>query len=185
MQSASSTASSHQLATTPTTESAFTSASAAYGGGQGGGNDTPPSSPRFNLPDSYWSPSRGDLNAERFARFTRPTGFSELVAHHVAQSRQAQDDFLKAVERHQEDRENDPRSRMQGLAFQINIRPVQVPDFSLSAEAISRLVVLTDPEGEEPRPRSSTSSTSSSAPTAVQQDAAASGCCIPPSCTLL
>jgi hypothetical protein len=181
MQNASSTSSSHQLATTPTTESALSRASAAYGGEQGGGNEPPPSFPRFNLPDSYWSASRGDLNAELL---TRPTRFSELIAQHVAQSRQGQDNFFKAIERHQEDRENDPRSRIQGLALQINIRPLLVPDFSLSAEALARLVVLKDPEGEETQLQSSTSSTTSAA-SAVQQDAAASGCCIPPACTIL
>jgi hypothetical protein len=116
---------------------------------------------------------------------SRPPRVSEVVAQHVAQSRQAQDTLFKVLERHQEDRENDPRFRSQGLAPGIYIRPLQVPDFSLSAEALARLVVLKDPEGEEPRAQSSTSSTSSSAATAVQQDAAASGCCIPPSCTLL
>lgn len=183
MQSASSTPSSHQLATTSRTESAFSSASSsAYGGGQGGGNEPPLSSPRFNLPDSYWSRSRYDLDA---ALLTRPTGFSGLVAQHMVQSRQAQDNLFKAIERYQEDRENDPRSRIPGVAHQIDIRPVQVPDFSVSAETVARLIVFKDPEGEERQPQSSTSSTSSSAATAVQQDAAASGCCIPPACTIL
>jgi hypothetical protein len=149
MQNASSTSSSHQLATTPTTESALSRASAAYGGGQGGGNEPPPSSPRFNLPDSYWSRFQDYLNAELL---TRPTGFSEFVARHVAQSRQGQDNFFKATERHQDDRENDPRARIQGLALQINTRLFQVPDFSLSAEALDRLVVLKIPRVRKPSP---------------------------------
>lgn len=182
MQSASSTASSHQLATTPTTESAFSSSSARHGTGQGGGNDTPPTSPRFNLPDSYWSQPRDDRHADRLSE---PSGFSGLVARHVAESRQGQDILLKAIEMHLEDRENDPRFRSQGQARHIDITPFQASDFSLSAEALARLVVLKDFEGEEPQLQSSTSSTTSAATVATRQDNAASGCCIPPSCTIL
>jgi hypothetical protein len=182
MQSASSTSSSRQLATTPTMESSLSSVSKAYGGGRGGDNDPPPSFPRFNLPDSYWSRPQPEsrFDAELDSRLA-----SEFLAQHAAQSCQSQAFLLEALEGRQEDRENDPRSRIQDSAFQIAFRPIQIPDISLSADALAQLRVLKDSQGEEPQLQSSTSTTASAAATATQQNNVASGCCIPPACTIL
>jgi hypothetical protein len=182
MQSASSTSSSRQLATTPTMESSLSSVSKAYGGGRGGDNDPPPSFPKFNLPDSYWSRPEASFSAELLSR---PSGLSEFLAQHVAQSSQIQAILFEALEGRQEDRENDPRSRIQDSAFQIAFRPIQIPDISLSADALAQLRILKDSQGEEPQLQSSTSTTTSAAATATQQNNAASGCCIPPACTIL
>ncbi|MDQ2988236.1 MAG: hypothetical protein M3R60_03945, partial [Pseudomonadota bacterium] len=81
--------------------------------------------------------------------------------------------------------ENDPRSRIQGQALHIGIRQFLVPDFSLSPETLAGLVVLKDPDNEEAQPEASTSTTATSAAAAVQEENAASGCFVPPACTIL
>jgi hypothetical protein len=183
MQSASNTASSHQLATTPTIQSAFTSAAAAHDGAHGDGNDTKSSFPKFNLPNSYWlRPSEADPRLERLSQMP---GVDERAARLSTESNARSVALLKIVETGREERENNNQAWIRDCILEISNRPFQVPDFSLSAETLAELVGLEDPEDKEPQLQSSTSSTSSSAATAVQQDAAASGCCIPPSCTLL
>jgi hypothetical protein len=179
MQNASGTPSHGQLSATPMSQFAYSSSSASNGGGQGGGSGTPPLPPRFNLPDSYWSRQHLPATDERFER---RSSFTELVAQHMAASRHGQDTLSKMLERNQEDRENDPRSRMQGQELQIDIRPILVSDFSLSPETLAGLVGLKDPDSEGAQPQASTSSTSSTPTTAAT---AASGCCIPPACTIL
>ena len=180
MERSSGTPSSHQLAATPTSQFAYSSSSGGNGGGQGGGNGTPPIPPRFNLPDSYWTHQHVPSNAERFME---QSSFTELVAKHAASSNQVKDVLLKALEQNQEDRENDPRSRIQDQALHIDIRQFLVPDFSLSPETLAGLVVLKDSDNEEVQLQSSTSTTS--AAIAVQEEPAASGCFVPPACTIL
>ena len=92
---------------------------------------------------------------------------------------------MKALENHQEDSENDPRSRIQGMQFLLDFRPIQVPDLVLSREILAGLVKLNDPDDAEPQPQSSTSPTSSAAAAATQQNAATGGCCIPPGCNIV
>ena len=181
MQSASSTSSSGQLSATPTSESAFSSSSPDHGGEQGR-DGTPPKFPRFNLPDSYWSRTPAPSTAERLFE---QAAVRDHLPRLMAESRRGQDTFLKAIENHQEDRENDPRSRIQGMQFQLDFIPLQIPDFVLSPEILTGLVVLKDPDDAETRPQSSTSSTSSAAAAATQQNATTGGCCIPPGCNIV
>ena len=182
MERSSGTPSSHQLAATPTSQFAYSSSSGGNGGGQGGGNGTPPIPPRFNVPDSYWTHQHIPSNVERFMQ---QSSFTELAVQHVAASRLPRDVLLKAIENHQEDRKNDPRTRIQGMQFQLNIRPIQVPELVLAPDILAGLVKLNDPDDAEPQPQSSTSSTSSAAAAATQQIAATGGSCIPPGCNIV
>lgn len=181
MQSAPGTSFSSQLSATPTSEFAFSSSSPAHGGGQGGGRP-PPNFPRFNLPDSYWTRTRVPSKAEQVLA---QASVEDHIQQLMAKSREGQDTLLKVLEDHQEDRENDPRSRIQGMQFLLDFRPIQVPDLVLSPEILAGLVVLKDPDDAEPQPQSSTSSTSSAAAAATQQNAATGGCCIPPGCNIV
>ena len=173
-------ASARQLAVPPTTGQALSNSSGAGGGGQGGQDETPRSAPRFNLPDSYWAQTPSLLT-----RDVPEPGVSRLIAARLSASN-ADSHFAKLFERMDEDRENDPRSRDQSavLVAQALMRPVQLPDITLSPETLGKVIALIDPDGTEPHLDSSTSSTATSAASGVQQDSA-SGCCIPPSCTIL
>ena len=186
MERSSGTPSSRQFDAPPSSELAFSSSSAAHAGGQGGGG-TPPPLPQLNLANSYWS--RPLDNAQYFNKVVRiqesnVTEFTGLVVRQVTASNQGPVDFLGTLERDQEDRENDPRSRIATNVFQLNMPPLTAASYKLSAKTLATLLLLKDADSAEHQSHSSTSS-SLSAATAVQQDAAASGCCIPPSCTLL
>lgn len=179
MDRASSTSSSGQLASTPTTQSSSSASSAHYAGGQGGGAKPPPF-PQFNLPDSYWSQPR-----DKFFDAQLSPDVMAIVVQHLAKSDEGVVTFKNALARLDEDKENDPRSRTESWVLQRNLAPLHAVDFDLSKVALSEFLVLKDPDDGELQPQFSTSSTISNAATAVQQDTAASGCCIPPSCTIL
>ena len=181
MDRASSTSSSSQLASMATTQSSSSASSARYAGGQGGGANPPPF-PEFNLPDSYWAQQR-DLLLD--AQPSPSPDFMAIVARHLAESDQGMVMFKNALARLDEDRGNDPRSRTESLDPQRYMALLQPIDFSLSKTVLSELLELKDPDDGVLQPQSSTSSTTSNAATAVQQDAADSGCCIPSSCTIL
>jgi hypothetical protein len=185
MQSASSSRASHQLPSTSVAESALSSSSVQHHGGQGGGNAPPPSSPRFNLPDSFWSQPHAQWRAER------PTAQAdgvwlqvhavEFLARRQAASIPTAAEISKRMEGSQQDQENDPRSRIQGLASRINMTPLRLADYELSAESYAGLIVLIkDPDSPQSQPQSSTAATA----TALQQDSD-SACCLPPPCTIL
>jgi hypothetical protein len=187
MQSSSGTWSPQQVVATPTSEFAFSSASSTHGGS---GSGKPPPLPRFNPPDSFWeqrfrdqhraqSDHRALSNAERLLEQVT----IDHIARIEAQSHQAQDNLLKAIEKHQEDKENDPRSRIQGPLLQ-PFRPIQFPDFVLPPDIFVELVVLKDPDNAEPETQASTSSTSTTT-AAAQQAVASGGCCIPPGCNIV
>lgn len=180
MHSSSGTSSSAKLSATLNTEPALSNSPAGHGRSRSG--DTPPSSPRLDVPDSYWSRTVAQSNAELFFESSR---INDVIARYQVQSSLGQDVLFEAIERAHEDRENDPRSRMDGVAVRINLRPIMVPDITLSPELLAKLLVLKDPEGLEPQPGSSTSSTSSAAAAATRQAAIAGGCCLPPGCSIL
>jgi hypothetical protein len=177
MQDSSVTPSSHRLAATPALEYTFSSSSSSHGGGQGGGE--PPPLPKFNLPDSFWTQHRAQPNAERLLEQAR----IDFIARNQAQSHQGQEALLKAIENHQEDRENDPRSRIQSPVLHL-LRPLQFPDLVLPPEIFVELVVLKDPDSVGSQPESSTSSTSTTT-AAAQYAVATGGCCLPPGCNIV
>lgn len=176
MQSSSGTRSPQQVVATPTSEFAFSSASSAHGGS---GSGKPPPLPRFNLPDSFWTQHLAQPKAEKLLEQAR----IDSIAWSEAKSRQGQGVLLKALESHQEDKENDPRSRMQGPVLQY-LRPIQFPDLVLPPDIFVELVVLKDPDNAEPETQASTSSTSTTT-AAAQQAVVTGGCCVPPGCTIL
>jgi hypothetical protein len=145
----------------------MSSTSARYGSRQDRGNDASPSSPRFNLPDSYWSNHSSQLRSELIINLPSQSLVKGIVAESSVASYQVRNDLLETT--------------CQALLRQSNNRP----DFSLSPDTLARLVVLKDPDGVTAQCQASISSTATAAATAVQQETAASGCCIPPACTIL
>lgn len=162
------------------TPDALSRSSAGHGGGQGSG-DTPPSSPRCNVHDSYWSQPR----ATRTAAWLPPEpDAAGVVARYLDASGAGEARMSALIHAMDEDRENDPRSRSGHSLDHLNIRLAQFEPFSLTPGRLAGLIALQDPGSVVTAPQSSASSTTSAA-AATQQDIAASGCRIPPPCAIL
>ena len=136
MQNASFTPSSRQLEMPSTSEVAMSSSLTEYSGRENGRSGPLPSSPRFNLPDSYWSNDSSQLRPELIINLPSQQLVRGIVVESLVASYQIRSDRL---------------------------------------ETICQAALL----------QASTSSTFTSAATAVQQETAASGCCIPPACTIV
>jgi len=159
-----------------TASAALSRSSPEHGGGQGAGAAPPP--PKFNLPDSYGLPrqDRTDLLHPEQADTTK------LVARYLAACDDSKSAIAAMFEKVEADRENDPRSRTEGVKLQASMMQFQPARFELSADTLAGLIVLmNDSEGDILQSGTETRAEA----TVTQQDAAASGCCIPPSCTIL
>lgn len=181
MDNASATPSSRRFDMPPTATPALSRSSANYGGGQGG-DDTPPSSPRFNLPDSYWSQPR-----EPQTRNLPERSSADFHARHLAAHSEGQAYIARLVERMHEDGENDPRTRIAGPVIQLDTTLMGPVNYQLPTETLARITVLLndpDPEGTATESAATTSFATSLQATATEQ-ATTSGGCIPPSCTIL
>jgi len=174
MNEATSTSSSRQLDTSASNSTALAPSSAQSRGGQGAGG--PPPFPQFNLPHSYWLSDQDRRNL-----LDREQAYSaKLVDRYLAACSESKSTIAEMFEKMEADRENDPRSRSEGR-LQINMMTFQPARFELSADTVGGLTVLNDSEGK----LSQSAAETLAAATGTQQDAAASGCCIPPSCTIL
>lgn len=180
MDSASGNMSDLKLVALPTTHTALFPSSEQSRGGHGAG--AAPSPPRFNLPDSYWLQDR---QYRTDCLHLEQANSTESLARHLAVSAKSKSAIAAMFENLQADRENDPRSRTEGLASSVNLMQFQPARFELSAETIAGLIVLNDPGGDAAASMPAASSTATSTAAATQQDIAASGCCIPPSCVIL
>ena len=180
MDSASGNMSDLKLVALPTTHTALFPSSEQPRGGYGAGAG--PSPPRFNLPDSYWLQTRQDRTDRLHLEQANST---EWVARYLAVSAKSKSAIDLMIENLEADRENDPRSRTEGLASRVNLMQFQPARVELSAETIAGLIVLNDPGGDAAASTPVASSTATSTAAATQQDIAVSGCCLPPSCVIL
>lgn len=149
-------------------------------GGQGAGAASPP--PKFNLPDSYWLQPRQDRSDN--LRLKQADSI-DLAARYLAACNDGKSTIDAMFNKLEADRENDPRSRTEGLASRVNLMQFQPARVELSAETLAGLIGLKDPGGDAAASTMAASSTATSTAAATEKDIAASGVCIPASCVIL
>jgi len=134
--------------------------------------------PQFNLPESYWTRDQASLF---HTELSLPQDRIAVVKDALANLNHSTC-VQNMLDRLEEDKENDPRCRVDSSAI---LREMMLQMHAVNHLDTSRFILLEGPADGEAPSQSSTSSTSSSAATAAQQEAAVSGCCVPPSCSIL